>query len=123
MLRVFKTRSFRRWSRKCALEDGQLLAAVAEMQRGLIDADLGHGLYKKRIALQGRGKRGSTRTLVATNKGDRWIFIAGYTKNEQENLSVAELRVFRGLAEQYLLLSDERLRYLLSAEEIEEILL
>lgn len=50
------------------------------MERGLIDADLGGGVYKKRIALPGRGKRGITRTLIATNRANRWIFLTGFEK-------------------------------------------
>ena len=70
MRRVFKTRHFSRWMRKTELSDSALADAVNEMARGLIDADLGGGLVKKRLGLAGRGKRGGARTLVATNKGD-----------------------------------------------------
>ena len=71
MRRVFKTRPFARWLRKTDLDDDALFRAVADMERGLIDADLGGGVLKKRVALPGRGKSGSARTLVATNRGDR----------------------------------------------------
>lgn len=71
MRRVFKTRHFARWMRKTDLNDTALCQAVLEMERGLIDVDLGGGVLKKRVALPGRGKRGSARTLVATNRGDR----------------------------------------------------
>jgi len=57
------------------LNDLLLKAAVSEIQRGLLEADLGGGIVKKRIALPGRGKRGSTRTLLATNREDRWFFM------------------------------------------------
>ena len=67
MRRVFKTRHFSRWMRKTELTDSALCAAVSEMAAGLIDADLGGGAVKKRVALPGRGKSGSARTLVATN--------------------------------------------------------
>lgn len=40
MKRVFKTRHFSRWMRKTELSDPALYAAVVEMERGLIDADL-----------------------------------------------------------------------------------
>jgi hypothetical protein len=60
--------------RKSELTDEALIQAVTEMHRGLIDADLGCGLVKKRIGIAGRGKRGGVRTLVATNKDDRWFF-------------------------------------------------
>jgi len=52
--RVFQTRSFSRWQRKTRLADGSLCAAVTEMIQGLIDADLGSGVVKKRAALPGR---------------------------------------------------------------------
>lgn len=41
MRRVFKTRPFARWLRKTDLNDAALCQAVLEMERGLIDADLG----------------------------------------------------------------------------------
>jgi hypothetical protein len=46
MMRVFKTRYFNRWMRKTELTDQALCEAVAEMSRGLIDADLGGGVVK-----------------------------------------------------------------------------
>lgn len=57
--------------RKTELTDSALCAAVLEMAQGLVDADLGGGVVKKRVGLAGRGKRGGVRTLVATNKGSR----------------------------------------------------
>ena len=72
-MRVFKTRFFSRWMRKTELTDSALCHAVAEMGQGLIDADLGGGVVKKRIGLAGRGKRGGARTLVATNPGEQVV--------------------------------------------------
>ena len=59
--------------RKTELTDAALCVAVEEMVDGLIDADLGGGVVKKRIGLSGRGKRGGVRTLVATRKGNVYI--------------------------------------------------
>ena len=73
--RVFKTRYFSRWFRKIGLSDVVLCQAVKEMEQGLIDANLGGGVVKKRLALPGGGKRGGARTLVATNKDNRWFFL------------------------------------------------
>ncbi|MCU0754187.1 MAG: type II toxin-antitoxin system RelE/ParE family toxin [Xanthomonadales bacterium] len=67
--------------RKTALSDAALAEAVREMIAGLIDADLGGGVVKKRVRLPGHGKRGSTRTMVATNRDDRWFFVFGFAKN------------------------------------------
>ena len=59
--RVLKTRYFRRWAHAAGLTDEALLKAVREMEQGLIDADLGGGVIKKRIGVVGRGKRGGAR--------------------------------------------------------------
>jgi hypothetical protein len=68
----------------------------------LLEADLGGGIVKKRIALPGRGKRGSTRTLLATNRDDRWFFVFGFEKNERENISENELATLKMLAKDLL---------------------
>ncbi len=98
MRRVFKTRHFARWLRKTELSDARLCAVVAEMAAGLIDADLGKGVVKKRIALPGRGKSGGARTLVATNRGNRWFFVFGFEKNERANISAEELEGLQDIA-------------------------
>jgi hypothetical protein len=72
---VYKTRWFDRWARKEGLAASSLCAAVEEMRQSLVDADLGGGLVKKRIGRPGQGKSGGYRTLVATNKGNRWVFV------------------------------------------------
>ncbi|GAB1423821.1 type II toxin-antitoxin system RelE/ParE family toxin [Thauera terpenica] len=102
MSRVFKTRSFDRWMRKTALTDEALCAAVREMIQGLIDGDLGGGVVKKRVGLAGRGKRGGARTLVATNRGNRWFFVFGFEKNERANISAEEKEALQGIAQDLL---------------------
>ncbi len=69
-----------------AINDGALASAVIEMKYGLIDAKLGGQVVKKRVALPGRGKRGSSRTLVAFKQGDKAFFIYGFAKNERANV-------------------------------------
>jgi len=61
------------------------------MIAGLVDADLGGGLLKKRIGLPGRGRRGGARLIVATRRSDRWFFLAGYSKAEREDLEPEEM--------------------------------
>ncbi len=97
-MRIFKTRHFQRWMRKTELNDAALRKAIQEMAVGLIDADLGGGVVKKRIGLAGRGKRGGVRTLIATNKGNRWFFIFGLEKNERENIGDDELQALQDYA-------------------------
>ena len=99
---ICKTRNFARWARKSGLPDSLLIMAVHEIQRGLLEADLGGGIVKKRIALPGRGKRGSTRTLLATNRNDRWFFVFGFEKNERIDISENELESLKKLAKDLL---------------------
>ncbi len=98
MRRVFKTRHFARWMRKTALTNPALCKAAAEMAEGLIDADLGGDVVKKRVALPGRGKSSGVRTLVATRRGTRWFFIFGFEKNDRANISDVELDGLQSLA-------------------------
>ena len=102
MTRIFKTRYFQRWMRKTELTDAALRQAVQEMAGGLIDADLGGGVVKKRVGLAGRGKRGGARTLVATNRGDRWFFLFGFEKNERDNIRDDELQALQDYAADWL---------------------
>ena len=84
--------------RKTALTNPALCKAVAEMAEGLIDADLGGDVVKKRVALPGRGKSAGVRTLVATRRGTRWFFIFGFEKNDRANISDVELDGLQSLA-------------------------
>jgi len=119
--RIFKTRVFDRWMQKTDLSDALLLNAVAEMECGLIDADLGGGVVKKRIALPNRGKSGSARTLIATNKNDRWFFVLGFEKNQRDNIDKTELIALKEAAKTMLALSEKQLHSILTAEKLKEI--
>jgi hypothetical protein len=107
--------------RKSGVLDTALCAAVIEMTRGLIDADLGGGVVKKRVSLPGRGKRGGARAIVATNKSDRWFFLHGFAKTERENVSAEELKALQKLAADYLGRSPADLNALVEEGAMQEI--
>ncbi|OIP36446.1 MAG: hypothetical protein AUK27_01520 [Deltaproteobacteria bacterium CG2_30_66_27] len=121
MGRVFKTRHFLRWMRKTDLCDSALCQAVVEIKQGLIDADLGGGILKKRLALPGRGKSGGARTLVATNRGNRWIFLFGFEKNDRANVTTKELEALQKIASDLLKLTPKDLDALVAQGELQEI--
>ncbi len=121
MRRVFKTRHFARWMRKTALVDSSLCEAVREMVSGLIDADLGGDVVKKRVALPGRGKSGGVRTLVATRKASRWFFVFGFEKSERANVSTSELEALQMLASDLLALSGSQLDLAVEDGALQEI--
>ena len=79
------------------------------------------GLFKKRLALPGKGKRGSARTLIATNRTNRWVFIFGFEKNEKENLTSAELSYLQMLAQDLLEYTDSDLDTAIIKGKIQEV--
>jgi len=121
MRKVFRTRTFTRWMRKAGLTDDALCAAVSEMVQGLIDADLGGHVVKKRVALSGQGKRGGARTIVATKLADRWFFLYGFGKNERANIDKDELKTLQEVAKDLLAFDDRQLATALEAGEIVEV--
>ncbi len=118
---VFQTRTFARWAFKAGVSDAQLLRAVEELSGGLIDAQLGGALVKKRVAISGKGKRSGGRTLVATNLKDRWIFLFGFGKNERDNVNLSELTALRELAKTYLELNESQLATAVTSGELIEV--
>ena len=118
---VYKTRWFDRWARKQGLTIPTLCAAVNEMTAGLFDADLGGGLLKKRIARPGHGKRGGFRTLVATNRGNRWVFVFGFPKNERSNIDKDEEVALKKLAAHLLSMTAQALGKAQRAGELMEV--
>lgn len=121
MRRAFKIRTFSRFMKKMGLTDEALCAAVVEMSQGLVDADLGGNVVKKRVALPGQGKRGGARTIVATKMAGRWFFIYGFSKNERSNIDKDELRMLQEVAKELLGFDDRQLALALVAGEIVEI--
>jgi hypothetical protein len=91
------------------------------MQAGLYEADLGGGLLKKRIARSGQGKSGGFRTLVATNKGNRWVFVFGFPKSERGNIDKDEAEALKKLAEHLLSLTPSALDQAQRAGELMEV--
>ena len=101
-MQAFKTKAFAKWANGEGLGDEALGTAVAEMERGLIDAQLGGQVVKKRVAFPGRGKRGSARTVVAFKQGDKAFFIYGFSKDERANVNEKELQALKLLAKELL---------------------
>lgn len=101
------TRWFERWAKKNGVDASMLCTAVKETTAGLVVADLGAGLVKKRVARAGQGKSGGFRTLVATNKGDRWIFVYGFPKNARSNIDRDEEEGLKKLASHLLGLTPQ----------------
>lgn len=90
-MRIFKVKSFTRFARRAGLADSTLCEAIANAERGLIDADLGGGVVKQRIARTGQGKSGGFRVMILYKRGVRAFFIHGFAKSERANIAPDEL--------------------------------
>lgn len=119
-MKIYKTKWFHRWARREGLDAAVLREAVKELAQGLADA-LGGYVYKKRVALPGRGKRGGARTLLAFRRGSAAFFIYGYPKNERANITERELEALRLLARELLSYSDPQLSLAVKAGELFEV--
>ncbi|OWQ43773.1 hypothetical protein CDL60_28440 [Roseateles noduli] len=91
------------------------------MKRGLIDADLGHGLRKKRIARSGSGKRGGYRAIVANRHAGPWFFVHGYAKNRRTSLDPNEIAMCRAAAMHWLIQDAMGLKAAVDRGDISEV--
>lgn len=120
-MRLLKTKPFSRWARKEGLRDRVLREAAEEMRHGLVDAELGGGLVKKRIARTGGGKSGGYRVLAATDLRRRCVFLYGFAKSERDNVDNTELASFKRIAQAYLGLDEGAVERALASGQLMEI--
>ncbi len=118
---VLKRRDFARWQSGEKLSDEALCKAVQEMESGLIDADLGGHLYKKRVARPGAGKSGGYRTLLSARLGQRYVFLHGFPKSDKSNITRDEKKALQYAGKLFLELSPEQLAKALQAGVLLEV--
>jgi hypothetical protein len=102
---VFKRKDFARWQAGEKLPDSALCEAVSEMESGLVDANLGGLLYKKRVARTGGGKSGGYRTVLSARIGSRYVFLHGFPKSSKANISEDERKALQFAGKVFLDLS------------------
>jgi hypothetical protein len=120
-MRVFKNAWFSRFARKEQISDQALWEAVDRAEQGLIDADLGGGVIKQRIARPGAGRSGGYRSLVLYCKGSNAFFVFGFSKNSQANIRDDEQEQFKRAAKITLALTQEQVRLLIEKGQMEEV--
>lgn len=121
MTRVLKRKDFARWQVSEKLSDAALCKAVQEMEIGLVDADLGGFLYKKRVARPGGGKSGGYRTLLSARIGSRYVFLHGFPKSDKANITQDEKKALQFAGKVVLELSAEALSTALQSGVILEV--
>lgn len=108
-IRIFKNRWFAKFASREGISDATLITAIDQANRGLIDADLGSGLIKQRVAREGGGKSGGYRTLVFFRHEELAIFAFGFAKSDKANLNAAELKVYKQAAKIVLALTQAQI--------------
>jgi hypothetical protein len=120
-LRVFKNAWFGRFARKEKISAEVLWEAVDRAEKGLVDADLGGGVIKQRIARPGESKSKGYRSIVLYRKGDKAFFVYGFPKSDLGNIRDDEQEQFKKAAKSILALSDEQIRQLIENGQFEEV--
>ena len=118
---IYKSKWFHRWAKSEGLPEKALCEAAQQMAAGLFEADLGGGLLKKRVARAGQGKSGGFRTLVATNRGDRWVFVFGFSKNARSKIDKDEQEALKKLAGHLMGLSSVEMQSAVQAGGLIEV--
>lgn len=120
-MRIFKTEGVVRFARQEQVSDASLKAAIDRAECGSIDAYLGGGLIKQRIARGGRGRSSGFRMIVAYLAKDRAVFLYGLAKNERGNISDDELLTLRTIGKIWLAAPADKVSLALRDGDLQEI--
>ena len=121
-MQVYLTKWMVRFARREQIAHRSLIEAIERAERGLIDADLGGGLIKQRVARPGKGRSGGYRTLIAYRRGKRAVFVFGFAKSHQENIAQDDLQSVRQVANHLLALDGLEMQNACEEGEIEEVI-
>jgi hypothetical protein len=122
LVRLFKNKWFARFASAENIDDATLCKAIADAEKGLIDADLGGGVIKQRIARAGEGASGGFRSIVLYRRGKLAFFVFGFPKNRTANIKKDELRAFTKLAKEMLALDDRQIARLTKTKALIEVI-
>ena len=120
-MQILKTKGLVRFARRERVTDTSLREAIERAERGLIDADLGGGLIKQRVARPGQGRSGGFRVIVAYRVKGRAVFLYGFAKNERDNIDSDELQVFRAIGANWLAANAATITQAIEDGDLQEI--
>lgn len=120
-MKIIKTKLFAKWAIKNDINDESLIIAAKEISIEIYEANYGGGIIKKRIANKGRGKSGSTRTIVAFKKGRHCFFVFGFDKNAKSNITINEEKSFKIIAKSLLAYSNLEIDELIKKDSLIEV--
>jgi hypothetical protein len=120
-VRIYKNGWFGKFAARERIDDATLCAAIRQIEQGLIDADLGSGVLKQRIARARAGKSGGYRTVIFFRRGERAIFVFAFAKNDRANLDAEEIATFKRAAKILLALPQARMDIEVEAGRLTEV--
>jgi hypothetical protein len=120
-VQIFRARGFAKFQKRERIKDISLSKAIDAADRGLLDADLGGGLIKQRVARTGQGKSGGYRTVIAYRRAHIAVFLFGFAKNERPNIEDDELEALRNRARRLLDLDADQLEILVANGDLTEV--
>ena len=112
---IFMIKSFARFARRHGLADAVLCEAVARARGGLIDADLGMGVIKQRVARPGQGRSAGFRVIIFYQLGTSVVLVDGFAKSEKDNIGTADLKDLRDAAATVKRFTPEAVKALVDA--------
>ncbi|SAI34643.1 Uncharacterized protein conserved in bacteria [Bordetella ansorpii] len=120
-MRVFKTKGVKRFARHEQISDDDLRTAIERATQGFVDADLGGGLIKQRVARRGQGSSSGFRMIEAYRQSNRAVFLYGFAKNDRGNITGDELRTLRTLGANWLTASATAIATAMNDGDLQEI--
>ena len=120
-MRIFKNAWFVRFAHAHRISDVTLREAILLAENGQVDADLGGGVLKQRLARPGQGKSKGYRAIILHCAGHRAFFVYGFAKSDRENIRTDETAQFKIMAKHIFGLSEVQLNSLIANGQIEEI--
>ena len=121
MTQIYKLKGFARYQRKERISDASLRKAIGDVEAGLVDANLGTGLVKQRLARAGRegAKRFPHGDRVPARRARRVLY--GFAKNGVDNIDAEELDEFRRIARGFFEMGAKQLAMLIKDGEVMEV--
>jgi hypothetical protein len=122
-MQIYETKGFARFARQEQIADNSLREAILRAEQGLVDADLGGGLIKQRVARKGQGRSGGYRMIVAYRVMSRAVFLYAFAKNEREDIGQDELTELRKIGQNWLNASERTIEQAIDDGDLKEVTL
>ena len=118
IVRIHKVKVFARFQRHERIADTALAKAIGRAERRLVDAELGGGRIKQRVARPGQGKSGGYRMVITYRVRNRAVFLLGFAKSGKADLKPDELADLAEIGASWLKADNEQIEAALADERL-----